>query len=296
MTFYEALVAERLLIPTGVEGIPGRGSVFEDIMQRLDSLITRHVHDDHAEVVHFPPAINRSTFEQVGFLKSFPHLAGSVFSFAGTDAQHRDLVARLETEQPWQDLQTMTDVCLTPSACYPIYPYCRGTLPANGRLFDTWAYCFRHEPSTDPARMQMFRMREHIRLGDEQTVLDWRNTWIARGVAFFHDLGLPVESVTASDPFFGRAGKLMAANQREQGLKFEVVIPINSVESPTAIMSFNYHKEHFSTLFDIRMPDGELAQSACLGFGMERCVLALLKTHGLNPAQWPAPVRARLWL
>ena len=60
-------------------------------------------------------------------------------------------------------------------------------------------------------------------------------------------------------------------------------------------MSFNYHKEHFSTLFDIRMPDGQLAQTACLGFGMERCILALFATHGLEPEAWPQPVRKLLW-
>lgn len=295
MSFYEELVAAGLLLPTGVKGIPGRGGVFEDVMRRLDDLISRRVVDDGAEIIHFPPAINRSKFEQAGFLKSFPHLAGSIFSFAGTEAQHRELVGRLDAHEPWADLQQMTDVCLAPSACYPVYPACTGTLPPKGRLVDTWAYCFRHEPSDDPARMQMFRMREHIRLGDEATVVEWRATWIDRGVALFRELGLPVEAVTASDPFFGRAGKVLAASQKEQALKFEVVVPIASVENPTAIMSFNYHKEHFASQFDIRMPDGTFAQTACLGFGMERCVLALLKVHGLDPRTWPAPVRALLW-
>ena len=40
---------------------------------------------------------------------------------------------------------------------------------------------------------------------------------------------------------------------------------------------------------------GETAHTACLGFGLERCTLALLKTHVLDPKQWPAEVRAQLW-
>jgi seryl-tRNA synthetase len=293
--FYEQLVAHKLLLPTGVDGVPGKGRVFEDVMRRFDDLITRTVANDGAEVMHFPPAISRSLFEKSGFLKSFPQLAGSIFSFTGNEAQHRELLERVQAHHPWHDLQEMTDVCLTPSACYPVYPQCAGTLPEGGRLVDIWAYCFRHEPSKDPARMQMFRMREHIRIGDPDTVLKWRDTWMERGFALLQSLGLPVKSEAASDPFFGRGGRMLAANQRDQKLKFEVLVPIASEEKPTAIMSFNYHQEHFSSLFQIKTPDGALAQTACLGFGMERCILALFATHGFVPERWPAAVRGILW-
>ena len=295
MSFYDELVAHGLLLPTGVDGIPGRGGVFEDVMRHFDEYLTRSIRLDKPEEMHFPPAINRKVFEKAGFLKSFPHLAGSVFSFTGSEVEHRELVRRLEAHEPWADFQTMTDVCLTASACYPVYPICTGTLPSQGRLIDLWAYCFRHEPSLDPARMQMFRMRENIRLGDEDTVLRWRASWMERGVALLAALELPVDLVAASDPFFGRVGKMLAANQREQGLKFEVVVAINSAANPTAIMSFNYHREHFTSQFDIRTPDGALAQTACLGFGMERCVLALFRIHGFAPNAWPASVRGLLW-
>ena len=60
-------------------------------------------------------------------------------------------------------------------------------------------------------------------------------------------------------------------------------------------MSFNYHQEHFAATFGIQTAEGETAQTACLGFGMERIVLALFKTHGLSSAEWPAAVREKLW-
>jgi len=41
--------------------------------------------------------------------------------------------------------------------------------------------------------------------------------------------------------------------------------------------------------------DGATAHTACLGFGHERIVLALLQRHGLDPDGWPASVRAQLW-
>jgi seryl-tRNA synthetase len=157
------------------------------------------------------------------------------------------------------------------------------------------SYCFRHEPSPDPARMQAFRVREFVRVGEPETVIAWRNMWLDRGVAILQGLGLDAKPDVASDPFFGRGGRLLAVNQKEQKLKFEVLVPMTSDEKPTAVCSFNYHQEHFGALFDIKTSDGAIAQTACLGFGMERVTMALFKTHGFDPKTWPTSVREKLW-
>lgn len=294
--FLGELVRARLLIETGVPGVFGRGQVFEDVLDRFNDYVSREVADDGAEKLHFPPILARASFERSGYLKSFPQLAGSVFAFQGKDADHQELLRRLDAQEDWTALQRATDIVLTPAGCYPIYPTFQGTLPEGGKLVDLWSYCFRHEPSEDPARMQMFRMRELVRLADEDAVRSWRETWMKRGLVMLTSLELGAYIAPANDPFFGRGGRMLAANQREQELKFEIVVPICSIEKPTAIMSFNYHQEHFASTFGIKTHDEQTAQTACLGFGMERIVLALFKTHGLDPKTWKASVRAKLWL
>ena len=107
-------------------------------------------------------------------------------------------------------------------------------------------------------------------------------------------LGLPARADVASDPFFGRGGKVLADGQKAQKLKFEVLVPVISESDPTAVCSFNYHQEHFGHVFGIKTPNGEVAHTACLGFGLERVVMALFQTHGFDPKAWPADVRARL--
>jgi seryl-tRNA synthetase len=109
------------------------------------------------------------------------------------------------------------------------------------------------------------------------------------------DLGLPLAIDPANDPFFGRAGKMLANNQRAQALKFELNVPVNSVEKPTACLSFNYHQDHFGTTWGIDQADGSVAHTACVGFGLERITLALLRHHGLDLDAWPASVRAQLF-
>jgi seryl-tRNA synthetase len=189
----------------------------------------------------------------------------------------------------------MTEVALASAACYPVYPTLSGVLPPGGRVIDLLGYVFRHEPSEDPARLQMFRQREMIRLGTPDAVTAWRASWMERGFGLLESVGLPVTLEVASDPFFGRAGRMLRATQKEQELKFEIVVPITSEEHPTAITSFNYHQDHFSSKFNIRTDPDTLAHTACLGFGMERIVMALFKTHGFEPISWPNEIRSKLW-
>ena len=87
---------------------------------------------------------------------------------------------------------------------------------------------------------------------------------------------------------------MLAANQRAQELKFEMLIEIAGPE-PTAVASFNYHQDHFAHTFGVTMADGGPAHTACLGFGLERIRLGLLRRHGLDPATWPEDVHKELW-
>lgn len=295
-TFLDSLFAKGVLHATGVDGLYARGGKFEDVISGLDALISHFGGADRAEVIRFPPGMNRALFEKSGYMKSFPQLAGTVHSFDGAEKDHVALLDRIHNGEPWTEGQAATDIALTPAACYPLYPIVarRGRLPAEGLLFDVQSYCFRHEPSKDPARMQMFRMREFVRIGTPEQVTQFRETWLGRGREFAEALALPHHIDVANDPFFGRGGRVMASSQRDQGLKFELLIPIESEEKPTACQSFNYHQDHFGALWGIETASGETAHTACVGFGMERLTLALFKHHGLDADAWPTSVRAAL--
>jgi seryl-tRNA synthetase len=305
-TLRSRLVEAGILIETGENGLYGRSEVFEDVVERLNKVITLLGADQHAEVLRFPPAMRRHDFEDSEYLKSFPNLAGSIHSFQGNDRGHHRLLEALdrtiaagdeERSDEWMDQQKPTRLVLTPAACYPVYPLIarRGKLAEAGAIVDVFAYCFRHEPSIDPSRMQMFRMREYIRVGSPEQVMEFRQKWIERGSMLVRLLQLPFEIDLANDPFFGRGGKIVADSQREQQLKFELLVPVATPDKPTACLSFNYHMEHFGEIWNIRQADDSLAHTACVGFGMERTTLALFRHHGLDVAQWPAPVRALLW-
>jgi seryl-tRNA synthetase len=294
--FRDDLIRHGLLVETGVCGVYGRGAEFEDTVERVDRLVSATGAADGAEVMRFPPILNRTHFERSGFLRSFPHLAGAVHAFSGQEQTHRRLLHAVEENRDWSESFAPTEVVLTPAACYPVYATLAGTLPANGRLVDVMSYCFRHEPSDDPARMQMFRMHEHVRAADPPTIAAWLEVWLARAKSFSEALGLDARSAVASDPFFGRGGKLLADAQRDHGLKREIVATIASDECPTAIISLNSHQDHFGEAFSIKNAVGAVAHTACVGFGLERIALALYARHRFERSRWPSSVREALAL
>ncbi|MBJ22508.1 MAG: amino acid--[acyl-carrier-protein] ligase [bacterium] len=292
----DLLVDHGFWIPAGVPGLWGRTDRFEAIVRGFDGLIVEIARESGAERIEFPPVVSRDVIRQTGYMESFPELCGSIHSYREHCGRHLDLIDRVEEGGDWSPFLEQMELTLCPAACYPLYPAATGVLPEGGRCFDLSSYVFRAEPSDDPARMQAFRQRENVCMAGPEAVSDWRDEWSDRGLDLLRGLDLPATRVVAGDPFFGRGGKMLVANQIAQKLKFEVVVPVTSSEEPTAVCSFNYHEDKFGSAFDIRTSDGSIAHTACVGFGLERVTLALIATHGPKVAAWPAAVREALSL
>ncbi len=284
-----------LFRPMGVEGVYARTARYEEVLQRLAALITRH-RDPRAEALSFPPVMSRAQVERSGYLGSFPNLLGCVCALHGTEAEILSAVTAEERGGRWTDSLTSSDLVLSPAACYPAYPIAasRGAVPAGGWIFDVAAECFRHEPSAALDRLQSFRMREYVRIGSPADVQAFREQWMQRAEAIAAELGLPGQLDVASDPVFGRVGQIMAVSQRQQSLKFELLVPFAPGMKPTACMSFNYHQDHFGSVWGLRGADDALAHSGCVAFGMDRLTVAMFCIHGLDADRWPSAVRHAL--
>lgn len=296
--FRDELLSHGLLISMGIDGLFGRSGTFEHVVERLNAAIGAVGDPDRPEVMRFPPGIGRLQLEKSGYVRNFPHLAGTVASFSGSDDDHGALLDRLSKGKDWTETQRPTEVALTPAACYGVYPAIasRGRLAAGGALIDVYTWCFRHEPSIDPARLQMFRQREHVRIGTQEQVASFRALWLDRARTLIESFGLPCAIEVANDPFFGRAGRLLASHQREGNLKFELLVPIVAEGPRTACVSFNDHRDLFGQAWAIETEAGGTAHTACVGFGVERLTLALLRHHGFALGDWPGSVRNVLGL
>jgi seryl-tRNA synthetase len=293
--FQEKLVDAGVLVRSTVKGLYGKSRSFVEVFDGLDRLVTAAGAPDHPELFRFPPMLPREQFVQTDYHRSFPDLIGSIHSFTGGDPEHVEFLRKVDDGEDWTEALSPTELMLVPAACYPLYPMATGQLPEGGRTFDVLGSCFRHEGSDDPARMMVFHQHEFVHIGTPDSALAFRDSWLERSQAMMAGLGLDIRAEVANDPFFGRAGRMLAASQRQAALKFEVIATVADPDRPTAIVSCNCHQDHLTVPFDITSADGERAHSACIGFGMERIVLALFSAHGTDTASWPDEVRSRLW-
>ncbi|MCU1392753.1 MAG: amino acid--[acyl-carrier-protein] ligase [Ilumatobacteraceae bacterium] len=291
----DRLIAAGHFIATGVDGVYGRSAAFESVLAGVDAAAYSLGVGDDPITMYFPPMIPRSTFEAVDYLRNFPQLCGPVFTFEGSVKEHSEMVRRMDEGEDYSSCLVQSEVALTPACCYPVYPSIAGQLGPTDGVYSTMGYCFRHEPSVDPMRLQAFRQREHIRVGTPDQALEWRETWVERIPKLLESIGLEFTSDFANDPFFGRTGKLMSVNQRAQELKIEWLVPVFGEEHPTACVSANYHQNHFGELFGITTEDGAEAHSGCVGFGLERCVVAMFAAHGTDIDAWPESIKQRVW-
>lgn len=300
--FGARLVAAGLLIPAGLPGLYARGEAFEAVVDAVDSAVgraagpTRDITPRGAgyTLYRFPPVFSRSAYERTDYIESFPDLTGVVHTFSGTADDHRRLLRDRAADRCWDHHLSPGDTALVSAACHPLYGVLPPSLPERGVAAEVNGYCFRHEPSADPMRMQCFRMHEFVRVGSAADTSRFRDRWRGDMVSLLTSFGLDVAAVPANDPFFGRSGRLLADEQLTNELKTEMVVHVYGDRHPaSAIASCNLAGEHFGAKFGLALPDGGTAHTACAAFGLERIALALLATHGLDPRTWsPAVTRA----
>ncbi len=291
--FRDLVFGSGLLTRTAEPGVYGRSATYEAVVLGVSALAHGLAPDESTTCTYFPPVISRGNFEATDYHRSFPNLMGSIQSFEGGDRGHRAQHAAIEAGGDWTAGLSDIGLTLCSAACHSLYPALAGTKLDDRVLLECESYCFRHEPSDDPARMQAFRMHEHVCLGSAADARSFRDRTLTEVRDLLSGLGLQVEIVPANDPFFGRAGQLLATGQLAATLKLEVVAP---VVGPTAIASGNCHETHFGDAFGIVGPDGAPAHSACVGFGLDRITLALVRAHGADVTTWPNWLRSRLQL
>ena len=275
-------------LPTDVPGVLLYPEAFEKIIAMLRHGIANMAQDEPFRRLTIPPVISRRTIERAGYVASFPNLLGTVHTYGGTPKEWNALSPLAEEGGQWHVDQRISDLVLLPAACYPVYATLAGQTLAAPAKFAVEANCFRQEASSETGRLRTFRMVELVTAGGEEHCVTWRDHWLDRVAGWLSSMSLKVAIEEADDPFFGPGRKLYQAAQRAQKLKFELRVPV-AEGLVQAVASANYHKDHFGQVFGFES-GGELGQTACMAFGLERIALALIDAHGPRLGGWPATV------
>ncbi|HEX3649089.1 MAG TPA: hypothetical protein VHV49_11720, partial [Pseudonocardiaceae bacterium] len=108
-------------LATGVPGVYLFPGSFETIIGLLRQGIAAMAADEPVRRLHIPPVISRRVIEHAGYVKTFPHLLGTVHSYTGDSRGWRALAELVDEGGDWHAQQRISDLVLLPAACYPVY-------------------------------------------------------------------------------------------------------------------------------------------------------------------------------
>ncbi len=253
---------------------------------------------------HFPALIDADTLQKCGYFDSHPNAV----TFVGNMIEDMDAIEEFRLANscsegahlPPHEHVHIDGMCLNPAACFPCYPSLTGKNIGNGECYSWLGRVFRYESRNINGldRLFEFNVRELVFVGDETYVRSCRAKAlpIIEELASYFDIDCLVQ--TATDPFFATVSAAKKFWQQAQEVKNEIKIPALGKDGSQKLLacgSINLHGNFFGSRFNITCPDGQPAQTGCVGLGIERWVLAAFTQHGFDEHRWPEAVRRQIF-
>lgn len=258
-----------------------------------------------AEDNHYPVMIPNALLAEMGYFGHFPqhvtfccHFPDSLPVLEAVAAEAKESGDPELLGRQFADRLAPPGHVLTPGVCLPCYAQQRDRVlgPDEVRTLTMQNHVFRYEANNfrPLARGWDFTVRDIVFFGSNADLVRKRAEVMERIFAFCEELDLDVTLELANDPFFLDASRDKAIYQRMGEVKYELLFRLPLRDAPLAAASFNLHRDFYTSLYNVRMANGDLAESACMGFGFERWLYGFVCQKGLDPAYWPARVTAAL--
>ncbi len=183
-----------------------------------------------------------------------------------------------------------TGFILEPVVCHNVYRALAGARLTDTRLITALGSCYRFEGFrfAPLLRQWEFSMREAVLVGEPEALRALRQRILDATLTVCDVLDLGGRLEIATDPFFVSEAGSARAFQAMQSTKLELRLDLGD-GAATAAASFNLHGTHFTEPMDIRGGDGQLLETACVGWGIERWMAAVVARRGPDPSAWRVP-------
>lgn len=275
---------------------------FTKLLKFLDDTFTRNIgYALGASEEYYPATIHGHTLNKVSHFTSFPeHLL--FISHLKEDLDILDEFSKeVKKSGGWSEelsfdytnKMTTPSHMMNPATCYHCYEGMQGEqLDSDGIVVTAVSKVYRYESKNhrDFGRLMDFTLREVIFVGKPDFVREKRGQALEILKKMVSDWELDCWIENANDPFFTNDFQVKASYQRKQEMKFELRMQIPYLDKSIAVFSTNFHGNVFANAFDIKAGKRP-AVTGCIGFGLERWVLAFLAQYGLDETCWPQSFR-----
>lgn len=268
----------------------------------LDSIIQKIYNEQFAVTERsFPALVPARLLAKAGYFDSHPnnvmmttHLVNDfdlIENFRQNEGHTGDMSSLSEGSLATPHL------CLNPAACLPCYPVYANQDVSEGCALSWRGRVFRYESSNVRGleRLTEFNVRELVLIGNSEYVGSGHKKAISIINSLCEILEIEGMLVTATDPFFATVSATKKFWQQSMESKYEIRLPFEQNASGelsyVAAGSINHHGTFFGSRFTINSGNEGIANTGCVGLGLERWLLACFAQHGLLPNQWPETVR-----
>ncbi len=276
-------------LPFGVawnpDGFVGLTGSLHALSEQIDRRFLDLAFSFKAEAQTFGPLLSVHDMRKIDYFSAFPHLVSFPASVDPEENNLREFAAGngADVDGPLCTTRNAPiHSVLAPAACYAVYIALQGTEhPGVPRAVTVRGTCFRSERIFETLiRQPSFSMREIVHLGDAASVKAFLEEARERVMAIAAEWGIAPSLEVATDPFFDPARSPKYLHATLFPSKHELI------DRGIALASLNNHRNYFGQAFCISS-GGAPIHTACVAFGIERWVAAILLQHGPDPSCWP---------
>jgi seryl-tRNA synthetase len=229
----------------------------------------------------YPVLLSNKTIQDTGYLKTSPQYIHCV----NTVKEDMDILMSLgkkgNIEKCERDILGSRQEVLSPSACFHVYENYRGKVLKEYTAVTLLQSVFRNEGRfnwREYGRLRDYHVREIVFIGSEDYVKESLIKLMDKTKKFIQRMGLSGEIKTASDPFVIPNMQRFKKLQLKNKVKYEARLNY-SKEQQMSAASFNFHGKTFTYPFNIKVEMEEDTVTGCVGYGIERWVLAYLSQY-----------------
>jgi seryl-tRNA synthetase len=273
-----------------------------DLVEALDRIVTDRARATFgARPTQYPTMIPMAALDRCHYFGSFPHHVTFPLHVRDDLAAIKDLAsAEASRRDDFAGILEKPSHVLSPAVCFHAYTGLQDRALTAPAVITAKGRCFRYESRNFASleRLWDFTLREIIFVGPKAWVEEQRQAWVDETMVIVEQLELDAWVETANDPFFLNNFRAQRYFQLVSQTKYELRLSLPYAPGRSlAAASYNLHNDFFGASFGIRQAQHEgFANTACVGFGLERFAWALFAQHGPVVASWPARIRDALGL
>ncbi len=251
------------------------------------------IKDNYCYEKQYPVLLPLGSYKKTGYLNNSPQY--SIFCCcAHENISELEKVSDSVEKGGIKSLLHSPQYALSPSACFHTYiEYENQLLPHMSTI--TFAQSvFRNEGRfnfNEFGRLRDYHVREIVFIGDEDYVANRRKIIMEYAIEFVRQLDLAGNLVSASDPFIMPKIQKYKKMQIMESSKYELRLQCER-DKYISVASFNLHGTAFTYPFNIKVENCDETVTGCIGFGLERWILAFLSQYGEIIENWPEMVRS----